>query len=68
VAGSQHVDEGRLSNTQASGSGHGDTSRMHVGACSIQGDHPAHGHGASDEDEDSDKYACPIVEEPALDN
>ena len=57
MADSQHVEERKLSNTQESGSRRGDTSRTRLGACSIEGDHPAHGRGASNEDEYSDKYA-----------
>lgn len=68
VAGSEHVEEVKLSNTQASGSCHGDMSGTRVGACSIEGDHPSHGRGTSDGDDDSDKYAFPIVEEPTPDN
>lgn len=56
VARSQRVEEGKLSNTQAFGSHRGDTSETRVGACIIEGDHPAHGLSASDEDVDSDKY------------
>lgn len=70
LVGSQHATNGRAGGTKPIGDIEGDTSGKHVAKGSSSGTQLVHVilRGTSAEEEEWYKYACRIVEEPAIDD